>query len=255
MGGIILVTVIAVAAGILLSVASIVFSVPVDEKEAAIRECLPGANCGACGYSGCDGYARALADGSAENGLCSPGGQETAEKIAALTGGSADVEKKAAVVMCQGTLEHTQVVNDYAGTASCRAAALNYGGNKACAFGCLGFGDCAKVCPEGAVHIVNGAAYVDPEACIACGKCVKECPKNIIRIVPAKFRQHVRCMNTDKGPAARKVCKTACIGCMKCQKGCPVDAISVKNNLAEIDYEKCVNCGKCKKECPTGAIM
>ena len=53
MYGIILVAVIAIIAGLLLSWASIQFAVPVDEKQAAVREVLPGANCGACGFSGC----------------------------------------------------------------------------------------------------------------------------------------------------------------------------------------------------------
>ena len=48
MYGIILVAVIAIIAGLLLSWASIQFAVPVDEKQAAVREVLPGANCGAC---------------------------------------------------------------------------------------------------------------------------------------------------------------------------------------------------------------
>ena len=65
MYGIILVAVIAIIAGLLLSWASIQFAVPVDEKQAAVREVLPGANCGACGFSGCDGYAAALAAGTA----------------------------------------------------------------------------------------------------------------------------------------------------------------------------------------------
>ena len=78
MTGIIIVVVIGLIAGLILSVASIVFAVPVDEKQEAVRACLPGANCGACGFSGCDGYAKALADGSAENGLCSPGGPDVA---------------------------------------------------------------------------------------------------------------------------------------------------------------------------------
>ena len=30
------------------------FKVEVDEREAAIREALPGNNCGGCGYPGCD---------------------------------------------------------------------------------------------------------------------------------------------------------------------------------------------------------
>ncbi len=41
--------------GIGLSYAAKVFAVEVDERITQIREVLPGANCGACGYSGCDG--------------------------------------------------------------------------------------------------------------------------------------------------------------------------------------------------------
>ena len=42
-------------AGLLLAVLSKIMAVPVDEKEEAITEVLPGANCGACGFSGCAG--------------------------------------------------------------------------------------------------------------------------------------------------------------------------------------------------------
>ena len=72
--------------------ASIVFAVPVDEKQVAVRECLPGANCGACGYSGCDGYAAALANGEAQNGLCAPGGTDAAEAIAEVLGVALSVQ-------------------------------------------------------------------------------------------------------------------------------------------------------------------
>ena len=41
------------------------FKVEVDEKEAAVREALPGNNCGGCGYPGCDGLAKAIAEGKA----------------------------------------------------------------------------------------------------------------------------------------------------------------------------------------------
>lgn len=54
--------------GALLGVTGRVFKVPVNEKAEALRECLPGANCGACGFPGCDGYAAAGADGKAEVG-------------------------------------------------------------------------------------------------------------------------------------------------------------------------------------------
>lgn len=50
---------------LILVIAAKFFAVKVDEKEQKIRACLPGANCGACGFTGCDGYAKALAEGSA----------------------------------------------------------------------------------------------------------------------------------------------------------------------------------------------
>ena len=46
--------------GILLGVAGEKFKVEVDEKEIAVRELLPGNNCGGCGYPGCDGLAAAI---------------------------------------------------------------------------------------------------------------------------------------------------------------------------------------------------
>ena len=46
-----------ILAGVLLTVASKVFAVEVDERVDAIAEALPQANCGACGFSGCADYA------------------------------------------------------------------------------------------------------------------------------------------------------------------------------------------------------
>lgn len=34
-----------------------------DERIDQVRDCLSGANCGACGYAGCDGFATALVEG------------------------------------------------------------------------------------------------------------------------------------------------------------------------------------------------
>ena len=75
---VIIVAAIGLIAGIGLSLASKFMAVPVDEKQEKIREALPGANCGACGYSGCDGYAAAIASGEAEPNLCAPGGAAAA---------------------------------------------------------------------------------------------------------------------------------------------------------------------------------
>ena len=76
------VSIVGILAGILLGIASEKFKVNVDEKEIAIRELLPGNNCGGCGYPGCDGLACAIAKGEASPSGCPVGGEEIAKKIA-----------------------------------------------------------------------------------------------------------------------------------------------------------------------------
>ena len=77
MTGIIIVGAIGLICAILLVVASHFLSVPIDTRVEDIRGFLPGANCGACGYAGCDDYAKAVANGSAKPNLCIPGGQQS----------------------------------------------------------------------------------------------------------------------------------------------------------------------------------
>ena len=75
--------------GLGLAIASKIMAVPVDEKAEAITEALPGANCGACGYSGCSGYAAALSSGKeTATNLCAPGGSDAAKKVAEIMGTS-----------------------------------------------------------------------------------------------------------------------------------------------------------------------
>ena len=75
-----------ILAGVLLTVASKVFAVEVDERVDAIAEALPQANCGACGFSGCADYADAIVNKGAECNLCRPGGEAAAKKIAEIMG-------------------------------------------------------------------------------------------------------------------------------------------------------------------------
>ena len=75
----------ALLAGLLLSIASVFLGVKEDEKVEKIRDCLPGINCGACGYSGCDDYAKAVANGAAPN-QCVPGGPSVAKQVAEIMG-------------------------------------------------------------------------------------------------------------------------------------------------------------------------
>ena len=242
-------------AGVLLVLASYFFRIEEEEKTKLIRECLPGSNCGACGYTGCDGYAKALALGEAEPHLCVPGAIAVAEKLSEVLG----VEVKAnepivAFVGCNGTCDATSKKADYEGVDSCLAASMLYGGPNVCRFGCIGCGDCASVCPVDAICFEDGIARVDSRICIGCGMCAKECPKDIISIIHRDARVAVMCNSNDKGAVARKNCKNACIGCKKCEVNCPTNAITVIDNLSVIDYDKCIACGKCAEVCPTHCI-
>ena len=253
---VVLTVVIALIAAVLLVVASIVFAVPEDETAKKVRECLSGANCGACGYAGCDDYASALSkDPTLPTNLCVPGGDKSATAIAAVLGQDAmDVEEKVAVIHCSGINDATKPEMQYQGLKTCAAAKGFFQGPGSCKFGCIGFGDCAKACPHGAITICNGIANVDRSVCVGCGICAKTCPQHLIEIAPLKSRVVVGCSSCDKGKATREACDLGCIGCKICEKECKFDAIHVENNHAIIDYNKCKSCGMCAKACPRHVI-
>ena len=241
--------------GIVLAIASCIMAVPTDEKVEALTKALPGANCGACGYSGCEGYAKALASGEATPGKCSPGGEETSGELARILGVEAGaLEKKTALVHCKGSCDNTEDKMNYQGVSSCKAAMQLHLGSSSCKYGCLGLGDCERVCPYGAISVCNGVAKVSSSLCKGCSLCVSACPKSLISLVTLKEQAVVRCRNTQKGGEARKACKSACIGCKKCEKVCEAGAVKVENFLALVDAEKCTGCMKCVDACPQGSI-
>ena len=250
------VTVIGLICALVLVIAGKVMAVKVDERLEQVRACLPGANCGACGFAGCDGYAAALASGECtETTRCIPGGNDAAQQVAAVLGLKAGtVERQTAFVRCRGTCENTTKKFDYTGISTCTAAKQLFGGPGACSYGCLGLGDCANVCEYGAICLEDGVARVDPRLCVGCGMCARTCPQQLIVIRPASARHVVACSNQNKGAETRKICKVGCIGCKKCELNCPEKAITVTNNLASSDYSKCSNCGKCVEVCPVGCI-
>lgn len=254
---VIIVAVIGLILGLGLAVASIVMAVPKDEKAEQIREHLPGANCGACGFSGCDGYAAALSKGETDNtALCAPGGNAVSTEIAQILGISAgEVTPEAAVVLCCGHNGDAVTKYEYLGVESCRMASQLFGGPKECTYGCVGLGDCVKACEYDAIHICNGVARINPALCRACKQCIKTCPKNLIELMPLhRITAAVLCKNHDKGALTRKECKSGCIGCMKCVKACEYGAVTVENFSAHVDCKKCVGCGKCTEVCPVGVI-
>lgn len=258
------------AFGALLAFAGTKFAVEVDPKEEAVLIALPGANCGACGYPGCAGFAAAVVSGKAPVDGCPVGGPSVAAKLGEIMGQAVDGDGlvKIAARMCSGDCD---IRGDYQSIDTCRAAHIMGGGAQACAFACLGFGDCVAVCPFDAIHMSEkGIPIIDEEKCQNCGKCIIECPKNLLIEVPKASAVHVNCSSQDTGPDTRKTgCATGCIVCGICERVCPHDAIHVVRdpandtwpnprglrNIAIIDYSKCVSCGLCVEKCPTKALV
>ncbi|MBE6836885.1 MAG: RnfABCDGE type electron transport complex subunit B [Ruminococcus sp.] len=241
--------------GILLALFVHFFGIEEDETVKRIREVLPGINCGACGFKGCNDYSEALAKGKCKPNLCIPGAEATATAIGEILG--VEVEEPVdlvAFVHCNGDCTATVEKAVYEGIKTCKAASAFYGGSKACTYGCIGCGDCAEICVSQAICIADGIARVDTSRCVGCGLCVKECPKQVISLVPQETKTAVYCNSKDKGADARKACKNACIGCKKCEKTCLENAITVINNCAVIDYNKCTGCGVCAENCPTQCL-
>ncbi len=242
--------------GLMLGGASKLFKVEVDEKIPLIMEVLPGANCGGCGYAGCNAYATAVAEGTASLNGCPVGGKAVGDQIAEIMGeDSGDYVKQVARVICNGCSDHARQKYEYSGIQDCIIANRLGGGQKDCPNGCLGLGTCQRICPFGAIEIENGLARINEEKCTACGKCVQACPKQVIRIVPQEKKYVVMCNNHEKGALAKDLCTVSCIGCKLCEKECPFEAIRVDGFLAQIDYDKCRNCGKCMAKCPRNVIV
>lgn len=220
--------------------------------EESIRAVLPGANCGGCGYPGCDAYAAAIAKGDAPSDACPVGGPSLAGKIGQILGVEVSGgEKQVAFLLCQGGSEIVAQSADYHGIPTCRAANLVVGGTKACKYGCLGFGDCAVVCPFDAIHMgENDLPVVDREKCTGCGICVRTCPKNVLKLIPISKEVYLACNSQEKGNAVRSVCSMGCHACTICVKMCPYGALEMVNNLPVMDLDKCVDCGICYAKCP-----
>ncbi len=252
--------------GLVLAGASKAFYVEVDPRLEKLNECLPGANCGGCGYPGCGGYAEAVLNGEAPIGKCASGGTDCAVAMGEIMGVKADaVTRKVALVKCSGYRTYDEegkqthgakLKGNYEGFKDCLAASKVGGrGHLVCKFGCLGFGSCTKACKYDAIHVVDGVAKVDSEKCVGCMSCAAVCPRQLI--VPVEYDKHVivACNSHAKGAVTVRGCSQGCVGCGLCKKICPNEAITIEKNLCVIDYSKCDSCGLCATVCPKKLIV
>ena len=244
--------------GVGLYVASKFFFVKKDERVARVEAALPGLNCGACGFAGCESYADAIISSDVELDLCKPGGPGALTELGLIMGKAVEIsgEKQVAQVHCRGGEGTAEYVFKYEGIIDCNAATLLYGGAKKCPYGCLGLGSCIKVCPVDAIgYDQTGLVWVDRDKCISCGKCVDICPTMVMKMIPYSADTVVACNSTDKGGVVRKYCKVGCIGCKKCERSSPEGGFFVEDFLAHIDYSQEGERDAAVEDCPTKCIV
>lgn len=242
--------------GLLLAILGKKLAVKEDERVSQVRKNLSGANCGGCGFAGCDAFAKALVEGKADISACSATSVDNKNQIGEILGISVSAEETKIIVACRGGNNAVDKY-DYMGYGDCRSMELLGGGRKQCKWGCLGMGACTDACPEHAIDVREGGfAVVDRTKCIACGKCISACPKGIIKRIPAKAKVYVACSNCLRGGKdVRAICSVGCLGCGLCAKVCPHQAVTLVNNLPIFDYDKCTGCGLCSEKCPSKCIL
>ena len=245
-----------VSVGLGLAYASVKLAVEVNPLEEQLREVLPCANCGACGYAGCNSYAAAVVNEGAPINLCVPGGNPLIESIAQIMG----VEATSSVpltahVLCRGGAQESTLKYEYQGVPSCKAVGMIASGDKTCSYGCLGYGSCAAVCPFDALSMnEDRLPKVNLDNCTGCGICAAECPRKIIVIAERAKQVDICCRSFDKGKQVKEYCQVGCIGCGMCVNVCAFEAIELRDNLAHTNYEKCTTCGICASVCKPRTI-
>jgi RnfABCDGE-type electron transport complex B subunit len=244
---------------VVLLIASEKLKVVQDERIERVAAALPNINCGACGFAGCQDYAKMVVADATLLGRCFPGGSKTMGKIAEILNLqiSNSHSPKRPIVHCRANKDDKTIFAKYEGVPTCTAenALANV---QACKFGCLGFGDCKASCKFSAINIVNGLASINYEKCTGCGACSKACPRNLIEMVPFTHNvmMTVACKSQENGKDTRAFCKVGCIACKLCTK--QTDAFEMTGNLAKMNYDK-YQPGEAfetaKKKCPTGVIV
>jgi len=242
----------------ILSVANKKLHVAEDPRIDEVEEMLPATNCGACGCPGCRAFAEACVSGKANPAQCTVSPPSMAAYIADYLGVElGNEEKLVARLACAGGNHVARMRSQYSGLKSCRAALAAGGGGKACSWGCLGLADCEVSCDFDAIHMdKHGLPVVDEDKCVACNDCVEACPLDLFSLQPVSHHLWVACKSLAEGDEALADCEVACTGCARCAADAPGGLITIKNNLAVVDYSKNALATKLPiQRCPTGAIV
>ncbi len=222
---------------IMLTIAHNRLKVKVDPRVEAVRDAIPGANCGGCGYASCDQFAEAVAAGDATPDGCVVLSAEALQVIAGIMGIEASAgAAKRAVIHCGARAGERLARPDYRGPQTCTEMDL-VAGVQGCTYGCLGLSDCAESCPFDAIRMEQGLPVVDHVACTGCGNCVAVCPRGIITLESMIDDPLIviACSSRDTGRFVRANCKVGCIACGMCSRLEP-EVFKVEASLCAVDY-------------------
>ena len=148
-----------------------------------------------------------------------------------------------------------------------------------CTAGCVGCGECERICPTGAIRVVDHHAVIDYSLCVGCRACSTVCTRKIVEDLLHKDTlsktdvAFVRCAGSEKITVilreqnvtscreareidlrAKGVCSVGCFGLGDCAAGCRYDAITYSDGAAKINADVCVGCGSCMALCPQELI-
>jgi electron transport complex protein RnfB len=241
-----------------LAVANRKMHVQEDPRIDEVEEMLPGTNCGACGSPGCRAFAESCVGGKANPSKCTVSSKDMVGFIAGYLGVEVGQQEKiVARLACAGGNHVARMRAEYSGMGTCRAAVAVGGGGKACSWGCLGLGDCDESCGFDAIHMdKHGLPIVNEDKCVACNDCIVACPLDLFSLHPVSHKLWVACKSLAEGDAALADCDVACTACARCAADAPDGVITMRNNLAVIDYTKNNLTSRIPTgRCPTGAIV
>jgi electron transport complex protein RnfB len=148
---------IALAAGLLLSLAS--RRLPGDSGDLVerVNELLPQTQCAQCGFPGCRPYAAAIVQKGAAINLCPPGGEATLQRLAKLLG-------REALPIPKVSARAVAVVDESL---------------------CIGCVHCRNVCPVDAIVGAQQFMHTVIESeCTGCELCIAPCPVDCISMRP-----------------------------------------------------------------------